>query len=327
MASETDSSESNIHRIAVVGAGTMGHGIALTFALGGKNVVLYDIDEEALESAEQSITESIQTVRSHESTSTGAVEDILARISYESSLEAAVSQADLVTEAVAEDMGVKKSVVSEIEMYAPDSAILASNTSGLSITELSTAVEEPSAVVGTHYFNPPYIVPVVELVKGEKTDDSIVDQLYTLFESIDKTPVIVERDIPGFIVNRIQTAMAYEAESLVNRGIASAEDIDRAIKGSLGFRLPILGIFEKSDHSGLDIHHDVISHLLPELDRGTEPHDFLTKLANEGEYGVKTGSGIYNWEDRDRDAVFAERDKQLLSQLALYHSRVPVQSD
>ncbi|WP_435158289.1 3-hydroxyacyl-CoA dehydrogenase family protein [Haladaptatus sp. DFWS20] len=318
MALKDSGEEAEIARVTVVGAGTMGYGIGLAFALGRKHVTLFDVDESALHSAAESISESIQTLQEHGQISKSEVNAIEDHIEYESSLETAVQHADLVTEAVPEKMELKKTVLEEIDQYTPEDAIIASNTSGLPITELATAVEKPSLFIGTHHFNPAYIVPVVELIKGDQTVDSIVNDLYSAFESMDKVPVIVNNDIPGFIVNRIQTAMAYEAESLVNRGIASAADIDRAVKGSLGFRLPAIGIFEKSDHSGLDVHHEVITNLLPELDRGTEPHDFLTELVEEGEYGVKSGKGVYNWSEQDMEAVYAERDGQLLSQLSIY---------
>ncbi|WP_332900191.1 3-hydroxyacyl-CoA dehydrogenase family protein [Haladaptatus sp. CMSO5] len=318
MGAELASSGTEIARVSVVGAGTMGYGIALTFALGGKSVVLFDIDETALKTAAENIHETVDTLHAHGELTQTETEAVRARISYESSLETAIQDADLVTEAVSEDMELKQTVFAKLGTHAPEEAILATNTSGLSITEIASVVDNQSRVVGTHYFNPPYIVPVVELVKGTETADSTVTTLAALFETIDKTPVVVERDIPGFIVNRIQTAMAYEAESLLNSGVASAEDIDRAVKGSLGFRLPILGIFEKSDHSGLDVHHDVISHLLPHLDRGTEPHEFLTELVTAGNYGVKTGQGVYNWEGEDMDSVYAARDESLFAQLAVY---------
>lgn len=314
----TDGSE-DIADVAVVGAGTMGYGIALGFALGRRTVTLYDVDEGMLETARENVRSGIGTFvesDSHPITDAGSVLD---RIAYETSLEAAVDGADLVTEAVPEQLDVKKEVMGDLDAYTPDDTILATNTSGLSITEIATAVADSGRVLGTHYFNPAHIVPVVEVVRGEETADWAVERTLGVFEALDhKAPVLVEQDIPGFVANRIQLAMAYEAESLLDRGIASAADIDRAVKGSFGFRLPVLGVFEKADHAGLDVHREVASYLLEDLDRGTEPHEVIGELVESGHYGLKTGRGFFDWRNRNPGDVFAERDERLLAQWGVY---------
>lgn len=307
-----------VDRLSIVGAGTMGYAIALGFAVGGKHVTVFDVDEQALESARGRIESGVRTfvdaghLEGDERTTT------LERVAYEPSLEAAVEDADMVTEAVPEQLDVKQGVFADLDDYAPDDAILATNTSGLSVTEIASVVDDPSRVVGTHYFNPAHVVPVVEIVRGEATSDAVVDVAYDCLESVGKTPVVVEREVPGFIANRIQLAMSYEAESLLERGVASAEDIDRAVKGSFGFRLPSLGVFEKMDHSGLDVHLDVSSYLMADLDRGTEPKPFLEERVDEGDYGLKTGTGVYDWTDADARAVLDARDEKLLAQLDVF---------
>lgn len=305
-------------RVTIVGAGVMGHGIAIEFARFGSTVTVYDVDDDALRGAADRIDASLQTFVASDRLSESAADCITDRISYESDLATAVSDATLVTEAVSEDLDTKRTVFERLDTLAPAETILVTNTSGLSITEIAAATDRPAQVAGTHWFNPPYIVPLVELIPGEHTDPAVIETLYDLFEEMAKTPVALEAEIPGFIGNRIQLAMAYEALSLLEQGVASPEAIDRAVKAGFGFRLPILGIFEKMDHSGLDIHLNVEEYLLPELDRGTEPNDALKDLVAQGRYGLKTGEGIYDWRDIDQDAVFRRRDEGLLSVLDTY---------
>lgn len=309
-----------IDDIAVLGAGVMGHGIALTFALDGHSVSLYDVDEEMLAESEDRVESVLDTLAAGgevDAEQTGVVAD---RISRTTSLPTAVEDADFVTEAVVEDMDVKREVFGRLDEHAPSDAILATNTSGLSITEIASATDRPEHVVGTHWFNPPYVVPLVEVVRGEETADRVVETAYDFFEELGKTPVRVEKDIPGFIGNRIQMAMAYEAFSLLDRGVASPEAIDRAVKAGFGFRLPLLGVFEKIDHSGLDVEYEVEKYLLPDLDRGTEAKDALADRVDEGDYGLKTGRGVYNWEDTTPDRIYEQRDEALLAIRDLYDS-------
>ncbi|MFB6211901.1 MAG: 3-hydroxyacyl-CoA dehydrogenase family protein [Halobacteriales archaeon] len=313
--------ETMSERVAVVGAGVMGHGIAIEFARFGSAVTVYDVDADALESAADRIDASLTTFVASDRLSRSQADTIADRISYESDLRAAVEDAKLVTEAAPEEIDTKRQVFDRLDTLAPEEAVLVTNTSGLSITEIAAATDRPHRVAGTHWFNPPYIVPLVELIPGEDTHSEVIDRLYELFERMEKTPVALEEEIPGFIGNRIQLAMAYEALSLLEQGVASPEAIDRAVKAGFGFRLPILGIFEKMDHSGLDVHLNVEEYLLPDLDRGTEPSEALQELVAEGRYGLKTGAGIYDWTDTDTEAVFRARDEGLLSVLDTYRER------
>jgi 3-hydroxyacyl-CoA dehydrogenase len=305
-------------QVAVVGAGLMGHGIALTFALDGRSVSLYDVDEATLAESESRVRSVLDTFVAAGKVDVGTADDAAARIDRTTSLPAAVEDATFVTEAVVEDPDIKREVFEALSTHADPEAVLASNTSGLSITELASATDRPERVVGTHWFNPPYIVPLVEVVRGAETSDAVVDATYAFLERLGKTPVRVEKDVPGFIGNRLQMAMAYEAFSLLDRGVASPEAIDRAIKAGFGFRLPLLGMFEKADHSGLDVHHDVVEYLLPELDRGTAPNRSLAERIEEEAYGLKSGEGVYDWSDADPEAVYEQRDEALLALHDLY---------
>jgi len=304
--------------ISIIGAGTMGYSIALDFAIGGQRVRLFDIDDQVLQAAEDQIQVGLDGLIETDHVSPTQRESILERIRFEDEFKTAVNDADLVTEAVPEDIEVKYEVFEELDKYAPATAIIASNTSGLSITDIASTIEDPSRVLGTHYFNPAYIIPVVEVVAGAETSDEIMQRTTSLLESVGKTPVTVNKDIPGFIVNRIQTAMVYEAESLVERGIASPQDIDRAVRGSFGLRMPVMGLFEIADVEGLDVHVEVLSYLMKELDRGSEPAEFLQELVDNGKLGLKTGEGIYDW-PADQTAVLEKRDKALLKQQSVYN--------
>lgn len=322
MSDGSDRDDANsFHRISVIGAGTMGHGIAVAFAVGGCSVTLYDADEEALRAARENVRNGVSTLVEHDAVKLDESGPAENAIDYVSSLSSAVADADLVVEAVPEDIDIKVDVLRAVERSAPAGAVIASNTSSLSITELGASMEDPSRVLGTHWFHPPHIVPVVEVVKGDETADRAVRDVSDLLERIGKDPVVVEKDIPGFIGNRIQSAMAHEAWSLLDAGVASAEDIDRAVKGTFGFRLPALGVFEKGDHSGLDIHAKVLTHLLEEIDRGTSPSHTLLDLVDAGHHGSKTGKGVYDWTDVDLGDVNDDRDRQLLSLLDVYRQR------
>ncbi|MFC5134684.1 MULTISPECIES: 3-hydroxyacyl-CoA dehydrogenase family protein [Haloferacaceae] len=324
---ETDSADGGaiepgrIERIAVVGAGTMGHGIAAALAGDGRFVTVYDVDEDALDAARVAIEDAVATLVDHEGHDLEDADRVLGSIAYDSTLSTTVADADLVIEAVPEDESIKRDVLGRIERAAPPHAVIATNTSSFSITRLADALERPERFLGTHWFHPPHIVPVVEIVRGEATADGPVRAVETLLEDAGKTPVVVEKDVPGFIGNRIQSAMAREAWALLEEGVASAEDIDKAVKGTFGFRLPALGVFEKGDHSGLDVHAKVLDELLGEINRDTSPSAALTDLVDDGRYGVKTGQGVYDWSDVDVPAATEDRDRQLLSLLSVYEER------
>ncbi len=302
-----------IRQVAVLGAGTMGSGIAFSFARNGLSVSLYDIDDSAVSKAQTDIRNMAETLESESEISEEEVNQISSRIKYYTSLPETVRECDFVTEAVVEDIEIKQKVFKKIAKQAPDEAILATNTSGLSITEIADSVENPSRVVGTHWFNPPHIVPLVEVIHGDQTHESIATTVHTFLDKINKTPVMVKEDIPGFIGNRIQMAMMYEAFSLLEQGVADPAEIDRAVKAGFGFRLPSMGIFEKADQSGLDVHHDVESYLMSDLDRGTDPNPVVSRLVENGDYGLKSGQGVYDWENTTSQEVREERDKELLA--------------
>lgn len=311
----------DIDEIAVVGAGRMGHGIALVYALDGNEVRLYDTDASVLEKSRERIEEALATLVGTGHVEPATAEAALDNLTREQEFEAAVRGVDLVTEAVVEDLGIKRQVFDRLDEHTTD-AVLATNTSGLPVDDITDPVADGRRVLGTHWFNPPYIVPLVEVVRGERTGERNVEATLALLESAGKTPVVVEKDIPGFIANRIQAAMSYEAFSLLARGVATPADIDKAVKAGFGFRLPVMGIFEKMDQSGLAIQHEVEKRLLPELDRGTDPNPVVEELVERGETGTEAGRGVYDWSDVSVSEVEQSRDRALLSIYETYRETI-----
>jgi 3-hydroxybutyryl-CoA dehydrogenase len=310
--------DARIERVTVVGAGRMGHGIALVYALDGRDVTLFDVDGEVLDSAPERVDSALSTMVGAGAVDRATADAALSNLRTGSDFASAVAGADFVTEAVVEDLAVKQSVFAGLDAHAPADALLATNTSGLAIADIARDVDDASRVLGTHWFNPPHIVPLVEVVKGPETTDAVAGRVAALLESAGKTPVVLEREIPGFLGNRIQTAMAYEAYSLLARGVASAADIDRAVRAGFGFRLPVMGVFEKVDQSGLDVHREVERSLMADLDRGTDPNPVVSELVERGQTGWESGKGVYDWTNVDRDAAERERDAALLALRSVY---------
>ncbi|HET9982072.1 MAG TPA: 3-hydroxyacyl-CoA dehydrogenase family protein [Longimicrobiales bacterium] len=282
-----------IDRVAVLGAGTMGHGIAQVAAQAGFEVVLADASEEALERGLESIRRNLD-----EGVARGKVTDeqraeTLARLSTARSVGDAVRGADLVVEAVPERFDLKVQVFEEVEADAPPEAILATNTSSLSVTDLQSALGRPERVVGLHFFNPVHIMKLVEVVRGKRSDERVVAAAVAFARRLGKDPIVVN-DAPGFASSRLGVALGLEAMRMLEEGVASAEDIDKAME--LGYRHP-MGPLKLTDLVGLDVRLSIAEYLHERL--GAEqfrPPAILRRLVTEGKLGKKSGQGFYNWE-------------------------------
>ncbi|MCF8041456.1 MAG: 3-hydroxyacyl-CoA dehydrogenase family protein [Desulfarculaceae bacterium] len=306
-----------INNITVVGAGLMGHGIAQAFAQKGLAVTLYDLGEDLLTKATASIEENLRTfVEMGLETPDGAAR-ALERISTTTSLPSALESADLALEAAPEILELKQALFADMDRHAPEQAILASNTSMLSISRFGSEVRDPGRLIITHWFNPPHIVPVVEVVMGQGTRQQTKKAVCDLLSRIGKTPVLVNQEIPGFLVNRIQTAMFREVLSLLEMGVASAEDIDRAIMGSFGLRLSVQGVLKTMDLAGLDLMLKGCGYLFGHIAGGTEVPEVLREKVARGQLGAKSGQGFFSYADAAPGAVDAPpgkaRDKALLT--------------
>ena len=306
----------HLSNISVVGAGLMGHGIAQAFAQKKHNVTLYDLSERILEQALNQIASDLETFVEEDILEKQDIADILSRINLTTDLHHAASGADLVIEAAPEDLDLKTDLFTKMDRYAPDHTILASNTSMLPISRFGSQVSRKEKLIITHWFNPPAIVPVVEIVLGNETSEETVQTTFQLLKDIGKQPVRVRKEIPGFLVNRIQTAMFREVLSLLEQGVASPEDIDTAVKGSFGLRLGVIGVLETMDMAGLDLMYKGTRHLYQYIDHSTEPQRVLQEKVEQGALGVKTGKGFFSYATGDTSegtvSKVRERDHNLL---------------
>lgn len=287
--------------IAVIGAGLMGHGIALTMARAGHIVAITDPIEETRNTVRERIKASMRSM----GTSDNEIHQSLERLDVLSSTAEVVKAADVVFEAAPEKMALKQAIFAEVEKHAPDHCILASNTSVMPITQIMSELRLKNRAVGTHWWNPPHMIPLVEVVKTEWTDDDVAQTMFDLLASAGKTPVMVAKDVPGFIGNRLQHALWREAVSLVENGICDAEAVDTVIKSSFGRRLAVLGPLENADLVGTDLTLDIHENVLFDLEARQAPSPYLQDLVSRGKLGMKAGAGFRTWTEDAADAVRA----------------------
>ena len=316
---------SQIRQIAVIGAGIMGHGFAQVFAQKGFSVFLYDIDKEILKRASHRISANLDTFIQHGIIRQKEKKATLEKITTTLDLGEAARNADFILEAVPEIMDLKKETFKGLDRLAPPRAILASNTSGLSITEIGSVTQRPDKTIITHGGNPPHIIPVIEIVRGERTSDETAELTYRLMLKLGKKPVRLLKEVPGFLFNRLQFALYREALHCLEAGVATAEDIDLVVKAGYGFRLPVLGPLETSDFGGLDTFYRISQNLFPDLSDAKTPPPLLKRLTEEGKLGVKTGEGIYKYPPAVARRKIRERDRRLLQQLKLFTNPAKIQ--
>ncbi|HEU5430212.1 MAG TPA: 3-hydroxyacyl-CoA dehydrogenase family protein [Thermomicrobiales bacterium] len=305
----------DIRRIAVIGAGLMGHGIALEFAAYGYDVALHDRDPVQLERANGAIAEGLARLVDVGRVSERAAAAAPARIAPGIDLRTAVAGADLIVEAVAEDLAIKQALVRDIDAWSPPHAIIASNTSTFMPSQLAGATRRPDRVLVAHYFNPPHLLPLVELVRGPATSDATIDTMRSFYRAIGKRPAVVQREALGFVGNRLQNALLREALAIVEAGVATPEDVDTIVKTGFGRRLAVAGPFEIADAGGVDVWLTVAGMLFPDLATAAAPPAFARDLLARGDLGLKTGRGFYDWTP-EQAAALRERIGQGLAALA-----------
>jgi 3-hydroxybutyryl-CoA dehydrogenase len=282
-------------RIGVLGAGLMGHGIAQIFALHGHETVVYDPARAALDSLKARVTSNLRDL--------GEDPGAVARVNTSSTIEGAVKDADFVVEAALENLEVKRKLFAEVERYARPDAILASNTSVIPITDIMRDIADGSRALGTHWWNPPFLVPLVEVIGTDRTSRQAIDWTIDLHKAIGKTPVHVKKDVPGFVGNRLQHALWREAISLVEHGICDAETVDIVVKASFGRRLAVLGPLENVDMVGLDLTQAIHETVLPAIDNRPAPSPLLRQLMDQGKLGFKSGEGLRKWSPEEQTAL------------------------
>jgi 3-hydroxybutyryl-CoA dehydrogenase len=301
-----------VQTVAVIGAGTMGAGIAGEFARAGCEARLYDLSDALLERgmaalrlAQDTLIEAKLLTRRH-------ARSALKRVVPLTSLADACDGAQLLVEAVPERLALKREMFAQFERLCPKRALLASNTSGLSITGIAEAVDRPRRVAGMHFWNPPHVVPLVEVTKGEETSDATAKTLMDVARRIGKRPILVRREVPGFVGNRLQFAVLREALHILSEGVASAEDIDTAMTAGPGLRWALVGPLRTADLGGLDIFAAISDYLFAQLDSDTGGSPVLAELVSKGKLGAKSGAGFYNYPGKELGEIVRRRDRLLL---------------
>ncbi|KRT61104.1 MAG: 3-hydroxybutyryl-CoA dehydrogenase [Thaumarchaeota archaeon CSP1-1] len=289
-----------IKNITVLGSGIMGHGIAQVSAMSGYNVVLRDIEQQFLDKAMGKIKWSLDKLVSKEKISQSQADDIFSRIRPIVDLKEAVKDCDLVIEAVPEIMDLKKKVYAELDKVAGKNVVFASNTSTLPITEIANTTSRPERFIGIHFFNPPQLMKLVEIIPGQKTAKEVVKLTNDYVKSVQKEPVVCRKDVPGFIVNRLFIPLVHEACYVMDRQKIKLTEIDSAVKFKLGFPM---GIFELADFTGMDVIHKATIEMHLRDKKVIRPHPKIEQLYNEKKLGQKTGEGFYKYSDEKYERI------------------------
>jgi len=298
-------------KAAVIGTGMMGPGIAVTFALGGLSARLISRTAEKADAGIESARGLIAYLEQHGLIDSSAAASAREKIAPTSDMSEAAAWADIVVESAPENMEFKQGLFAELDSAARPETVLASNTSGLSITAIGSRCRHPERVLTTHFWNPPHLMPLVEVVKSEKTRDDYAVGVRDLLARCGKLAVIVKKDTPGQLGNRMQVAMIREAINIVAEGIADPADVDLAAKAGFGLRLPVYGIFEHQDLIGLEMGHSIVDYVSKGLYNEPRAPQLMQELIDRGDLGVKTGRGFYDWSKRDPEAVKELRDRWL----------------
>lgn len=301
-----------IEKIAVLGAGTMGYGIAELAALASFEVVLCDLSKEILAKAMDRIREDVENMERIGKIEKDGGARFIHKIRCVTSIREAVSSAHLAVECLPENLELKRKVFRELDQVCPPDVVLATNTSGLSPTAIAKGLHHPERVVVAHFWNPPQLIPLVEVVPGESTSKETVDRTVEWVGALGKQPVRMKKECPGFIGNRLQLALLREALHIVEQGYADAEEVDKSITFGHGRRLAVTGPFLSADMGGLDIFHNIASYLFADLSNASQSPVLLRDLVEAGNLGMKSGKGFYDWSGDLKDRMVRSRTETLL---------------
>jgi len=304
--------------VLIVGAGTMGHGIAVCFVDAGWRANLVDPADAALARARSSISSALDLFSRIDGSPDSRREEALERLSTTVDMPDCVP--DFIIETVPEELDLKRQVLREIESRAAGNAVICSNTSALAISSLAEEMKHPERFLGTHFWNPPYILPCVEVVPGRHTEQAAVERTVDVLRQVGRRPVALKHDLPGFVGNRLQHAMQREAMAIVESGAVSPEDLDEIARNSFGLRAALLGPFERADLGGIDVTTRVQEYLLPFLEDAKIPSDLLTDRVERGDLGTKTGRGFFDWDEEKAQRRVGTRDEALLRIVRLIRS-------
>jgi 3-hydroxybutyryl-CoA dehydrogenase len=301
-----------IRKIALLGAGMIGNGLALHFAKAGYEVSLYSRTQATLDKAMES-TKANLALLLDKPAGAPEIEAITRRITLTTDIKKAIEKAPMIIESVAEDLKIKQDLFKELDQMCPLDTILATNTSVISITEIAAKSKNKGRILGTHFWFPPFLIPLVEVIKGNETSDQAMELTFQFMKQAGKYPIKCLKDVPGFVANRLQHALWREAISIVENGIADAATVDAAIKNSFGIRLAVLGPMENSDMAGLDLILAIHNTVLKDLEASPNPSPLLKEKVQKGELGFKSGKGFYpQWSADDMKKVRSDLMKYLI---------------
>lgn len=306
----------DIKKVVILGAGLMGSSIAQTFPEYNYITSIYCNDENEFVRAKEIIKNCQETLVENKLLTREKSEEIMNAIQYTSDPEC-VKDADFIIESITESVEIKQEVFRLISKYAPKDAIIVSNTSAISINLLSESVSFPERFCGSHWLNPPHIIPLVEITKSEKTSEKVVETLYQLYKKMDKKPIILEKDVKGFLSNRLQFALLREATHLVEMGIATPQDIDATIRFGNGLRYMCSGPFKIADLGGISVFNAVSKYLYPDLADDKVQNNLLEEMEQNGHNGISTGEGFYKYSKEDQENEEKNRDNLILKVLKM----------
>lgn len=299
-------------RLAILGSGIMGHSIALAAAWSGFQIKVWGTSEEDIARGREGIADKLKVLADYEVISQQDRQTILSRVAFTLSFEDCISGATFVIEAVPEILSLKQEWFKKLDKQCPVNVVIASNTSGLSPTSIAQFTAHPERTIVTHFWNPAHLIPLVEVVRGEKTSQDTIERSLNLLNHMHKKPILVKKDVLGSIGNRLQYALFREAQHLLEHEVASMEDIDAAVRYSLGRRLPVTGPFMTADMGGLDVFDSISNYLFRDLSTAKESLPFMRRLVDEGRFGQKTGEGFYNWSQESIKRMNEQRERELI---------------
>jgi 3-hydroxybutyryl-CoA dehydrogenase len=304
-----------MEKLAIIGSGTMGHSISLNAAWAGLNVMIYGLNEADLKKGLEGIKNKLLVLSHNGLISSRDIEEIQSRISITQSIEEAVNSASFVIECIPEVLVLKQQLFNHLdEICAPD-VILATNTSGLSLSLIAAGTKNPERTVVTHFWNPAHLVPLVEVLRIDKTSEDTFNRTIELLKLMNKKPIEVKKEVPGLVGNRLQFALFREAQYLLEEGIASKEDIDAAVTYSIGRRLPITGPLLSADMGGLDVFASISDYLFEDLSKSDRSYPTLNKLVEQKKIGNKTAEGYYEWDEDFSKRMNQARENELIRHL------------
>ncbi len=301
-----------MENLTIIGSGTMGHSIALSAAWAEINVKMYGLDEIEIEKGLLGIKNKLTVLLQNGLITFGEFEDINARIAVSHSMEDAAEGASFIIECIPEDLGMKQELFRYLDKICAADVILASNTSGLSPSLISAGTLHPERIIVTHFWNPAHLIPLVEVLRAQKTNDSTFARAMELLRIMNKKPIEVKKEVPGMVGNRLQFALFREAQYLLEEGIASKEDIDSAVIYSIGRRLPVTGPLISADMGGLDVFASISDYLFEDLSKADRAFPTLNKLVAQNKLGDKTGEGYYLWDNDFSLEMNRSRERELI---------------